>query len=225
MQYIKKIFTTKEDGNLAFHVNDDEKRVLNNHINLAKKYNFNIDNLRHMNQIHTSNIKIVNHNSAFLNDSCDALITNEKNLPLMVMVADCIPILIYDEKKSVIAAVHAGRNSTFLEIVKHTILKMQSEFSCETSDIKVILGPSIQKCCYEVNLELRDLVSNKFSKDFVNNKNIDLQGINKYILQKMGIKDIEVSNLCTKCTSKNHFSYRADKNCGRFAGIIEIIRK
>ncbi len=73
-----------------------------------------------MNQIHKNNIEIINSDSSKLIDNCDALITNEKNIPLLVMVADCIPILLYDKVKGVIAAIHAGRNSTFLNISEKT---------------------------------------------------------------------------------------------------------
>lgn len=225
MQYISKFFTSKDDGNLAYHVNDNINKVINNHKKLALKHNYNMNTLRYMNQIHTSNIKIVNKQSPSLNSSCDAMITKEKNLPLMVMVADCVPILMYDDKKNVIAAIHAGRNSTFLEISKLTALKMIEEFSCNVNDIKVLIGPSIQKCCYELSFELRELVKNKFSKEFIHHKNIDLQGINIDSLKKLGIKNIKVSNICTKCNSKDYFSYRNDKNCGRFAGVIEIKEK
>ncbi|MCG3715500.1 peptidoglycan editing factor PgeF, partial [Aliarcobacter butzleri] len=153
-------------------------------------------------------------------DNCDALITKTKNLPLMVMVADCIPILIFDEVKGVIAAIHAGRNSTFLKISEITTKKMIEDFSCKTENIKVIMGPSIQKCCYEVNDELKNIVEKSFGKEFVIGNNIDLQGINKKLLENLGIKNIEISSICTKCSNKPFFSYRKEKNTGRFAGVI-----
>lgn len=93
------LFTSKEDGNLAYHVQDDEKNVKTNRERLAIKYGFDNKKLIFMNQVHKDNIVIVDKNSKNLIDACDAIITKEKNLPLMVMVADCIPILMYDEKK------------------------------------------------------------------------------------------------------------------------------
>ncbi len=222
---VNTFFTKIEDGNLAFHVGDDEKDVMRNHKNLSIKYNYNIKNLRHMNQIHSNNIEIITKKSDTLISSCDALITKEVNIALMVMVADCIPILMYDEKKGVIAAIHAGRNSTFLKITQLSALKMINEFSCNKNDIKVILGPSIQKCCYEVDSVLRDIVKNSFGEEFIYKKNIDLQAINIKVLKNIGINNIEVSKICTKCNSEEYFSYRSNNNCGRFAGIIEIKAK
>jgi hypothetical protein len=124
---VLKIFTNKKDGNLAYHVNDKEVNVDKNRQAL-EKYGFTIKNLRYMNQVHKDTIKIVDKNSDFLLDNCDALITNEKNIPLLVMVADCIPVLLYDKEKGVIAAIHAGRNSTFLNISEKTAKKMIKEF-------------------------------------------------------------------------------------------------
>ena len=213
-------FTDKNDSNLAFHVEDNEINVIKNRKNLALKLGYNYEDLVYMNQIHSANIIVVDENSPKLVDNCDSIITRSKNLPLMVMVADCIPILMFDDKQGIIAAIHAGRNSTFLEISKKTAEVFIEKFSSNPEDIRVILGASIQKCCYEVSDELSKIVENSFGKEFVENNYIDLQGINKKQLNDLGIKNIEISNICTKCGDKPYFSYRKDKKTGRFAGII-----
>lgn len=213
-------FTDKNDGNLAFHVEDNEINVIKNRKNLALKLGYNYEDLVYMNQIHSANIIVVDENSPKLVDNCDSIITRSKNLPLMVMVADCIPILMFDDKQGIIAAIHAGRNSTFLEISKKTAEVFIEKFSSNPEDINVVFGASIQKCCYEVSDELSKIVENSFGKEFVENNYIDLQGINKKQLNDLGIKNIEISNICTKCGDKSYFSYRKDKKTGRFAGII-----
>ncbi|MBK6302786.1 MAG: peptidoglycan editing factor PgeF [Arcobacter sp.] len=213
-------FTDKNDGNLAFHVEDNEINVIKNRKNLALKLGYNYEDLVYMNQIHSANIIVVDENSPKLVDNCDSIITRSKNLPLMVMVADCIPILMFDDKKGIIAAIHAGRNSTFLEISKKTAEVFIEKFSSNPEDINVVFGASIQKCCYEVSEDLSKIVENSFGKEFVENNYIDLQGINKKQLNDLGIKNIEISNICTKCGDKSYFSYRKDKKTGRFAGII-----
>ncbi|MFW2604770.1 peptidoglycan editing factor PgeF [Aliarcobacter butzleri] len=219
---VKYFFSDKTDGNLAYHVGDIKENVDKNRQKLALKYDYKNEDLCYMNQIHSANVVVVDENSPKYIDNCDALITKTKNLPLMVMVADCIPILIFDEVKGVIAAIHAGRNSTFLKISEITSKKMIEDFSCKTENIKVIMGPSIQKCCYEVNDELKNIVEKSFGKEFVIGNNIDLQGINKKLLENLGIKNIEISSICTKCSNKPYFSYRKEKNTGRFAGIIML---
>ena len=213
-------FTDKNDSNLAFHVEDNEINVIKNRKNLALKLGYNYEDLVYMNQIHSANIIVVDENSPKLVDNCDSIITRSKNLPLMVMVADCIPILMFDDKQGIIAAIHAGRNSTFLEISKKTAEVFIEKFSSNTEDINVVFGASIQKCCYEVSEDLSKIVENSFGKEFVENNYIDLQGINKKQLNDLGIKNIEISNICTKCGDKPYFSYRKDKKTGRFAGII-----
>lgn len=221
---ITYFYTNKGDGNIAYHVNDNEEDVSRNRVLLKKKYNITVENLRYMNQTHGSNIEVINDNSPLCIDDCDAIITNKVDIPLMVMVADCIPILMYDENKNVIAAIHAGRNSTFSKIAHKTVLKMINEFNCDVKDIKVNLGPSIQKCCYEVSPELVDIVKTSFGSEFVDNRLIDLQGINKKQLLSLGVKNenIEISKICTKCSNEDYFSYRINKDCGRFSGIIVI---
>ena len=215
-------FTDKNDGNLAFHVEDNEINVIKNRKNLALKLGYNYEDLVYMNQIHSANIIVVDENSPKLVDNCDSIITRSKNLPLMVMVADCIPVLLFDEKVGLISAIHAGRNSTFLEIVKKTAQIFIEKFSSNPEDIKAILGPSIQKCCYEISAEMAKIVENSFGKSFVDNRNIDLQNINMMQLNSLGIKDVYISDVCTKCSNKPYFSYRDDNKCGRFAAVIEL---
>ncbi|PLY05273.1 MAG: peptidoglycan editing factor PgeF [Arcobacter sp.] len=222
MNKIFYTFTTNSDGNLAYHVADLKENVDKNREKLALKYDFDIENLFYMNQVHGNNVEIITRESPRLIDNCDGIITNEKNLTLMVMVADCIPTLFFDKNKGVIAAVHAGRNSTFQKIVEITAKKMINEFNCEVKDIEVILGPSIQKCCYEVNEELAQIVKKSFGEEFVNGRFIDLQGINKMLLEKLGILNITISNTCTKCSGEEYYSYRVYKKCGRFSALITI---
>ena len=222
MKKIIKLFTNSEDGNLAYHVNDDKLNVDKNHQDLALKHDYQVKDLRYMNQVHGNHIEIVTHQSPLCIKKCDAVITKEVDLPLMVMVADCIPILMYDKIQGVIAAIHAGRNSTFLNIAGLCAQKMIEEFACQASNIEVEMGPSIQKCCYEVSSEMATIVKTSFGEEFVQGRMIDLQGINKSQLQLMGIKNIMISPICTKCSNKPYFSYRQNNNTGRFAGVIML---
>ena len=222
MNNILAMFTDTSHGNLAYHVGDDKNNVDNNRKNLAKKLNYKYEDLVYMNQVHGNHVQVVTKESPKLIDNCDGLITNEKDLPLMVMVADCIPILLHDEKTGVIAALHAGRNSTFQKIVQIALDIMTKQFDCKTQDIKAILGPSIQKCCYEVSIEMANIVASNFGEQFVDGRYIDLQGINKSILESNGVLDIEVSPICTQCSNEPYYSYRKDNKTGRFAGIIKV---
>ncbi len=222
MNQIKYYFSTSEDGNLAYHVNDIKENVDKNREAVALLMEYKNEDLVYMNQVHGNNVQIVDKNSPKLIENCDGLITKEKELPLMVMVADCIPILFFDEIQGVIAAVHAGRNSTFLKIAQITANKMINELGCNVNNIKVIMGPSIHICCYEVSDELVNIVKTSFGEKFCKGNNIDLHGINVKLLEEVGIRHIRISEICTKCSNEPFFSFRKDSKTGRFAGIISL---
>ncbi len=221
---VKVFFTTKYDKNIAFHVVDekDHAEVKKAREKLSKTYNLDISNLKYMDQIHGNDVIVVNEDEKY---TCDALITNKKNTPLMIMSADCIGILFYDPIQMAIGVAHAGRNGTFLEIAKKTIESMCENYGSDPKDIQVELGPSIQKCCYEVSHEMVEIVKSNFGEEFCKGRNIDLQGINKKQILDMGIKEqnINISTICTQCNGEDYFSYRNDSTCGRFAGIISIL--
>ena len=208
------------DKNIAYHVTNDKVGTDKAREALAIKYNYDNTKLQYMEQIHSSIVKDAEPKKNPL--ICDALITNKFNTPLMVMVADCIPILFYDDIKKVIAVAHAGRVGTFENIARNTIDKMQIDYKCDPKNIKVLIGASIQKCCYEVSQELADEAIELFGEEFTNGRFLDLQAINKKQLLDKGVKNkhIDISNICTKCATNNYFSYRKDSSCGRFAGVI-----
>ncbi len=213
--------------NIALHVEDNPINVLKNREIIAKKFNFYIDNLIYMEQTHSDNIKIID--DTFINkiENCDGIITNKSNIPLMVMVADCIPVLIFDKEKKVIGAIHAGRNGTFKQITKKAINLMIKEFDSNPDDILVTLGPSIHSCCYEVGEDLADIAQKSFGENYIikrdNRFYLDLQTLNFDQLKSVGVKEqnIEISPICTSC-NKNYFSYRRDGVTGRFAGVIKL---
>ena len=225
MNQVKYYFSTIEDGNLSYLVDDLKQNVDKNRQTVANIMEYKNEDLVYMNQVHGNNVQIVDINSPKLIENCDGLITKEKELPLMVMVADCIPILFFDEIQGVIAAVHAGRNSTFLKIAQITANKMINELGCNVNNIKVIFGPSIQSCCYEVSDELLAIVKTSFGEKYCIGKNIDLQGINIMLLEEVGIRHINVSNICTKCSNEPYFSFRKSPKTGRFSGVISLVDK
>jgi len=222
-------FTSRKNGNIAFHVGDDSRHVETNHDNLAKVLFYKKRTLVHMKQIHSDIVHVVNNEDNFLlPKECDALITNKKDIPLMVMVADCSPILFYDENKKVIAVAHAGRQGAFKNIVKNTITTMAKEFGSKAQDIYVSVGASIGKCCYEVGSEIYD-EAKKLNLEYslekrVNSYYLDISKILKKQLLACGIgeKNIEISKECTCCLSNKYYSYRAQAKTGRFAGIIML---
>ena len=224
---ISHAFTTKDSGNIAFHVNDNFDDIISRHDKLSYKLGYNKNLLVHMNQIHSDIVHIVTDDDNFENPpTCDALITDKKNTSLMVMVADCSPILFYDDIKKVIAVAHAGRPGAFNNIIKNVIERFKKEYNSDPKDICVSVGANIKKCCYEVGSEIDKEASELNLSYAISTKEdsfyLDIDSIIKTQLLKEGVleKNIDISKECTKCSSDKYFSYRADAKTGRFSGII-----
>ena len=226
---ITSAFTTKKSGNLAFHVGDVADNVVKNHKLLANDLKYNYKTLVHMKQIHSNRVHKLSPEDDFFNPpTCDALITNEINRPLMVMVADCSPLLFYDPKKEVIAVAHAGRAGAFSNIVKNTIESFTNEYDSNPMDIFVSIGASIQKCCYEVGQEiyeeaqmlgLENAIEIRNKKYYLDISKILQQQLTQANIQK---QNIEFSSECSACSCNTLYSYRAEKETGRFAGLIYL---
>ncbi len=226
-------FTDRWDGvskppyntlNLALRVGDSGKDVLENRQLLAEKLTIKPSNFAWMNQVHSDKIVPVIKSGEVL--KTDGLITTQPELALMVLVADCIPILFYDPKQKIIAVAHAGREGSFLNIAGKMILKLQKEYNSNPQNIKVYLGPSIQKECYRVDQKIIKRFKKQWGEKYIyNNTNLDLPLLNQDQLLKTGIKkeNIFVSKICNHC-NQNYFSYRRAENnrTGRFGGIIML---
>ena len=214
------------DANLAFHVGDDSKNVLTNHDLLSKMIGYDRQSLVHMRQIHSDRIVLIN--EAFNFDTppeCDALITDRVNIPLMVMSADCTPILLYDPIHHACAAVHAGRAGALNEILPKTIHAMVKNFGSIPSDIHAALGPSISSCCYEINTSIAEETIAKGYPEALHNTEeriyLDVNTILLRQLKQLGVEKVDVINECTACNNDHYISYRADQqHTGRIAGVI-----
>ncbi|NMM65612.1 peptidoglycan editing factor PgeF [Clostridium sp. P21] len=213
------IFSTAE-CELDFNKNSfSGKQSLEN----IKKW-FGVSEVAFLNQIHSD--KIVDYKGEI--EEGDALITNKRNLAVGVFTADCVPILLYDKVKNVIAAVHSGWRGTFNCIVLKTIEKMEMQYKTKCEDLIVYIGPHIHECCYEVSEDLID----KF-KSLEIYKNVDIcnkryLSLKKCIMHQLNLKNIDESNIkdlniCTFCNKKyKTHSYRRNKNYGRLFSFIYL---
>jgi YfiH family protein len=159
----------------------------------------------------------------------DALITGEKGICIAVMSADCVPVLLYDRKNHVAAAVHSGWRGTVAKILTKTLHKMNSMFGSEGEDIIAGIGPSVSQDSYEVGEEVVQEVHQAFGQENEltaaqpNNKaKLDLWRANEIQLREFGVPatQIEISDLCTVKNNEHFFSARKGDS-GRFAaGIV-----
>ena len=159
----------------------------------------------------------------------DAIITHLSEIPIGIFTADCLPILIYDPRHRVAAAIHAGRKGTCQNIVNKTIISMNREYGCRPGDLVAGLGPGIGGCCYEIDETCLDTFKNKipFEPPFVKNRgngkfSLDLYAINTWEMNISGLfsKNIFQSDECTYCSPMNFFSYRREGQTGRILTFI-----
>lgn len=175
-------------------------------------------------QTHSDKIRIVDNNSIL--DFSDAMITNVKDLCLCVRIADCAGVLIYDEKKEIICAVHSGWRGTSKNIVGKSIMQMSTTFGSNPKDLLVYISPCASVENYEVGKEFLEYFpestierNNKFYFD--NKKQILLQLINAGV----ALENIEISPKCT-IADRNFHSYRRDKEkSGRMCAFIMMKSK
>lgn len=148
----------------------------------------------------------------------DGLVTAETGLTLGVIIGDCVPIILYDYRKHVVAVVHAGWRGTVAQIAAQAVDIMKRGYSCRPASIIAGIGPSIGPCCYEVGDEVIDAwneIGLKHARHAVMHRDgkqyFDLWTANRQILLKAGIlrRNIEDSAICTKCYQHEFFSRRA----------------
>lgn len=180
-----------------------------------------------MKQCHGRNIQVVRKDelSSLTGplDGTDALITDIENLPIMVKLADCQGVILFDPIRRVIANVHCGWRGNVLNILGATVKKMVSAFGCRASEIKAAIGPSLGPCCAEFSG-----YENSFPKEFypfmVRKDYFDLWEISRWQLKSAGLRDqnIEVAGICTRCRTDLFYSYRAEGVTGRFAMVAML---
>ena len=92
----------------------------------------------------------------------DGMMTEARGVLLGIRVADCVPILLADVRRGVIAAVHAGWRGTVARIVEKAVGELRAQFGCDPADLRAALGPSIRRCCYQVGAEVVEAFAARF---------------------------------------------------------------
>nr|WP_284700601.1 peptidoglycan editing factor PgeF [Thermoanaerobacterium sp. R66] len=245
---VKHLFSTRIGGvsggpysslNLSLTRYDDKESVYENFNRICHVANINYNDMVFSNQIHSDGIRIVNESDKGKNfgesdiKNADALMTNERGIPIVTFYADCTPLYFLDPVKNVIALAHAGWRGTVKEIGPKTVKTMVTAFGSDKKDILAAVGPAIGFCCYEVGKDVADEISrlNINIDDVLLDKGdgkwmLNLEMTNYYELINCGIKDenITISGLCTSCNIDEFYSYRRDKGItGSMAAFMELI--
>ena len=204
-----------------------------NYQQLAEVAGFNVDKMvRSMEQVHGADIARVDSPDDMPN-KVDALITNVPGITLVMRVADCIDILMYDPMQKAIANVHSGWRGTLQQIGLKTVRRMQEEYGCRPEDIIAVLCPSIGPDHFEVTEEVRAQFESEFGADHIEDNGnghflIDAPAYVMDNLEKAGLKREKIHNadFCTVCNRQLINSYRGNiesEKSMRNAAFLSII--
>lgn len=203
-----------EGGELHLTFNSDlpEDQTLAN-IRLAEEA-LNLPPAAFVRQTHSDNITVVRPADNYhprtpseVRPDCDALIAPEPGVTLLVRLADCQGIILFDPLKGILSLVHSGWRGSVKNILGTVVEKMKS-FGSRPADIKAAIGPSLGPCCAEF-VNHRQELPDEFRDFMVAENHFDFWAISRKQLTDKGLKaeNIEVSGICTKC-SPEFFSYR-----------------
>ena len=248
---VEHFFTTRKGGvskvafsslNLGNYSDDSPMAIYENRQILARMWYMEISDFIIPHQTHGSEVLVID--EAFINLSpydkiealygIDATITHLKDIFLCATTADCVPILLYDKSKQIVAAIHAGWKGLVDGIIENVIIKMNNLYQTNPSDIIAVIGPSISLKYYEIGEEVAskfkmmniDLTTTSLFNAETNKLHIDLKqiAINKLLNQGIPSKQIEKSNLCTYANTDLFFSARRQSsNCGRMLSGIKLV--
>ena len=212
----------------------EAKKAIKDYENLGKCIDIKLNKMVKPNQAHTDKIQIVEkhilENEPDFNlevyDKTDGLITNKKDIALATTNADCILLLFFDPVNKVIANVHSGWRGTIQRISVKTVQKMVNKFNCKPENIICCICPSIRKCHFEVENDVKEIFEKEFrdlkieqNNDIMEKQkdkekwNIDTVLINKILLKQEGLKQENIidSGICSVCNSDLIHSYRVER--------------
>lgn len=171
-------------------------------------------------QIHSNIIVSINQPGEILN--VDGVITNHTDLILSIQVADCMPIFLHDKNNDIIGLVHAGWRGVSKGIINKTIEKL-NELNSDLNNVKILLGPSIRQCCFEIGPEVATLFEEKYLRNGDDGRSyMDLQNYVIDTFDYLGVKrkNIFDTNTCTCCSNDYHSFRRDGEKAGRMIAMI-----
>ncbi|AMJ42203.1 peptidoglycan editing factor PgeF [Anaerotignum propionicum] len=245
---VKHCFTTRRGGvskgfyatmNMGLTRGEDKELVLKNYEILGDVMGFSKENYVTSQQTHTTNVRQItagDRGKGVLREreyfDVDGLITNEPNIPLVIFGADCVPVFLLDIKGKAIGMAHCGWMGTGNRMAEHTLQAMIDAFGTEPENVVAAIGPSIGKCCFQVDAPVVELFRKNiaFAEEIIfddpkedGKYRIDLWETNRRLLENMGVKNIEIAGLCTMCDTERFYSHRKMReDRGVMAGIMEL---
>jgi len=241
---IQHVFFTRQNGfsngiykslNLGRGSNDSLENIEKNYAFIHQK--MGTDRLISLNQIHSNHVISVtdaNNWQTYCLQKGDGLVTNQPNIVLGVLTADCGPLLLADPHHHVIGAAHLGRKGALTDLLENTVAAMVN-LGAQRSHIHAVLGPTISKKNYEMGQDIFDLmninhknyIQHLYKLDQTNKYLLDMHGLIQEICQKAHIQ-FQNLNLCTYDHPDLFYSYRRsthkqEKDYGRLISTIKMV--
>ena len=214
--------------NVGFDVGDDPGRVRENRRRIAAC--FGGEPMVFTRQIHGALVRFdtgqTNSDAAFGRNGpnpADALITHRPRRNLVIQVADCQAVLLYDPVRKIVANIHAGWRGSIGNIIGKTVMAMENRFGSRPADIVAGIGPSLGPCCAEF-VNFKREIPEMFWRYGDSKNRFDFWALSTDQLCRAGLKPdhIELSGWCTRCRSDLFFSYRKEGMTGRMAAVIGL---
>ncbi|MFA5092583.1 MAG: peptidoglycan editing factor PgeF [Candidatus Omnitrophota bacterium] len=225
-------FSTRADGNMSLCYGDT-KNALQDRKKFLGNLGIDYHDLICAKQVHGKNVEYVtgidkgkgalNYESSF--GDTDGFVTDQKNVPIAILTADCLSVFIYDPKRPAITVLHAGWRSTEKNICAQGIKVMQEKFGSQPEHLFVGFGPSIKACCFEVE---KDFKSN-FPFGLIKKEGrlfMDIALINQRQLLDCGVRieNIYDSKICTFSDNDHYFSFRKEGQAsGRLISVTMLL--
>ncbi len=212
--------------NLATSVGDTSENVIENRRRITKTIGRGEMSIFDVWQVHSNKVSYSDQSRALNipHKKADAILTDNPKVTLMMLFADCVPILLYEPENNVAGIAHAGWQGTANRVVKNTVEKMVAEHGCKRNKIIACIGPSIRIDHYQVGENVLDAMRKSFrsTKRIIYRDDgkyyLDLQVANRILLEETGVIEIFDCGICTAENVKDWFSHRAEKGeTGRFA--------
>ncbi len=232
-----------ESLNVGLHVPDQRTDVLHNRALVAKLLSIPPARVTYAQQVHGKAVAVVDRrlqgrgafDHADALPGVDAMVTRERNMALAVLTADCVPLLLADSRGAVTAVAHAGWRGAAEGVVTATIHAME-DLGADRERIRVVIGPAIRGCCYEVDLPVIRAVTTAYrrfspgadapdlprSARAIGAVMLDLPTLCIHELLSLGVQSAHIldTSVCTSCMD-GYFSHRRDHGVtGRQGGFI-----
>lgn len=221
--------------NVGGTVGDERGNVLENMTRIFRAFDRPLESRYDVWQVHSADVVCTD--SARPADQAhlkaDAILTDTPGVTLFMRFADCVPVFLLDPVRKVAGLVHAGWLGTVDQAVTEAVKAMRSRYASRPEDLLAGIGPSIGPDHYEVGPDVIERVKRTFGSDAesllhglngsgaISGVKFDLWSANRLLLERAGVRKIEIASVCTACHLGDWYSHRGEKGkTGRFGALI-----